>query len=126
MLSNKGFTLIEVLVATIILFVSILTVNIAFKQYTAYKLKQEKYENIYISALSLMNKIENEKISGFFYKNGKINGIEYTIRAKRAASNRNYIYDEMMGGNNGFFLLTLYKITIEMAGKKFVLYKTEY
>ncbi len=126
--SNRGFTLIEVLVASIILFFSILTVNAAFKQYTSYKLKQEKYENIYISALSLMNKLENERLNMFTYYTGEINGLKYTAHAKRVAQSRNYIYglSPKDSGNKGRFSVTLYKIEIKMANRTFTLYKTQY
>ncbi len=125
---NKGFTLIEVLVASIILFFSILTVNAAFKQYASYKIKQEKYENIYISALSLMNKLENERLNMFTYYTGEINGLKYTARAKRVAQRRNYIYglSSKDSGNKGRFSVTLYKIEIKMANRTFTLYKTQY
>jgi len=128
MRSNKGFTLIEVLVASIILFFSILTVNAAFKQYASYKLKQQKYENIYISVLSLINKLENKQLNMFTYYSGEINGFKYTARAKRVAQSRNYIYglSPKDSGNKGIFLVTLYKIKIKMANRTFTLYKTQY
>ncbi len=128
MRSNRAFTLIEVLVASIIMFFAILTVNAAFKQYASYKIKQQKYENIYISALSLIDKIENEKLDSFTYDTGKINGLEYTVKAKRIAAKRNYTYgfSAKETGNKGRFLITLYKVEINIANKKFVFYKTQY
>jgi|GEM_PF-2723673 len=127
--SNKGFTLIEVLIASIILFVSVLTVNAAFKQYAAYKIKQQKYERIYISVLSLKDKTENESLGNLTGSiTGKINGLPYTITAKRIASARNYVYsfDQEASGNKGGFIITLYQVTINIAGRSFKFYKTEY
>ena len=126
--SNKGFTLIEVLVASIILFLSIVTISLAYRQYTNYKLKQEKYEKIFISALSLMNKIESEKLDGLTEEDGTINGLNYHITIKKVASKRNYVYGltEKTSGNFGSFLLTLYRVKIDIANKSFVLYVTSY
>ncbi len=127
-MSNKGFTLIEVLVASIILFLSILTVNAAYKQYVSYKTKQQKYENIYIAAISLMNEIEGENISQLEVKKREINGLKYTLSIQRIASKRNYAIglETNQTKNNGLFLITLYKITIKMENRTFVLFKTEY
>ena len=126
--SNKGFTLIEVLVASVILFLSIVTVSLAYRQYTSYKLKQEKYEKIFISALSLMNKIESEKLDGLTERDGTINGLNYHITIRKVASKRNYVYGltEKTSGNFGSFLLTLYRVKIDIANKSFVLYVTSY
>ena len=126
--SNKGFTLIEVLVAMLILFLSIVTVTLAYRQYEHLKLKQQQYERIYITALSLINKIQEEKISNFKKGNGIMNGIRYSVNVIKVASNRNYLYNPnpSLSGNNGHFTLSLYKITINLDGKKFILYKTEY
>ncbi len=129
MLSNKGFTLIEVLVASIILFFSILIVNSAYKQYISYKIKQEKYENIYITGLSLMNEIDAKGVKYFINNpHGRLNGIRYTIKVEKIISKRNYAYyfDPSKNGNSGYFLVTLYKLTMQIANKVFILYKTEY
>jgi len=128
MQSNKGFTLIEVLVASIILFLSIVTVSLAYRQYTNYKFKQKKYEKIFISALSLMNKIESEDLSKLTNRNGTINGLDYRITITKVASRRNYVYGltEDTSGNTGPFLLTLYRVKISIGNKDFVLYITNY
>ena len=128
MCSNRGFTLVEILVAMLILFLSIVTVALAYRQYECFKLKQQKYERIYITALSLINKIKEEKINNFQRENGTINGIRYSINVIKVASNRNFLYNPnpSLSGNNGHFMVSLYKITINLDGKKFILYKTEY
>ncbi len=128
MRSNRGFTLVEVLVAMLILFLSIVTVTLAYRQYERFKIKQQKYEKIYIIALSLINKIQKEKIKNFQKENGTMNGIKYSIKVIKVASNRNYLYNPnpSLSGNNGYYTVSLYKITINLDGKKFILYKTEY
>jgi len=129
MQSNKGFTLIEVLVASIILFLSIVTVSLAYKQYESNISRQRKYEMIYINAISLMNKILNKNIfAPTFYESGTINGMKYKINAKVISSKRNYIYgfSEQASGNKGNFMVKLYKITIELNNLRFTLYKTEF
>ena len=105
MLSDKGFTLIEVLVASIILFLSIVTVSLAYRQYINYKIKQKKYEKIFISALSLMSKIESEDLDKLTNRSGTINGLNYHITIRKVASKRNYVYGltKSTSGNIGPF-----------------------
>ncbi len=128
MVSDKGFTLIEVLIASIILFLSIVTVSLAYRQYINYKLKQEKYEKIFISALSLMSKIESEDLDKLTNRSGTINGLKYHITIRKVASKRNYVYGltESTSGNIGPFLLTLFRVRIDISNKSFVLYITSY
>ena len=129
MRSNRGFTLVEVLVASIILFLSIVTVTLAYKQYESYRLKQEKYENIYINVISLTNKILSKNIvTPSFEETGKINGIAYKIMANMISSKRNYVYgfSAQSSGNKGNFMLKLYKVTIQIYNSTFTFYKTEF
>ena len=126
-LNNKGFTLIEVLVSVVILFLAILMVNAAFKEYVSSKNKLKKYELIYISTLSLVNKLENEGLRDFSFKKGKINGLDYFVQVKKLLSLRNYTYGfGEMDNKKGNFLVTLYELKIKIAGHSFVLYKTRY
>ncbi len=128
MKDKRGFTLIEVLVASVLLFMAIVTASIAFKQYKTYRLKQEKYEMIYISALSLMNKLEAENLYGKKLETGTINGLAYSVNVKAVSSRRNYIYgaEFRKSGNLGRFLITLFRVTIDISGRTFTFYKTEY
>ncbi len=128
MRSDNGFTLIELLIASAILFAAILTANAAFKQYTTYRIKQKKYEKIYISVLSLKDKINSSSLGLFTDRSGNINGLAYEITAKRVESNRNYIYsiEQEASGNKGLFVITLYRVAIHIAGRVFRFYRTEY
>ena len=128
MLSDKGFTLIEVLVASIILFLSIATVAMAYKEYTSCRLKQVKYERIYMTALSLMSELEDKKPYNIGFESGTINGLKYSISIKKVISKRNFVIglNKQTTGNFGEFLLTLYKVTLNISGKEFVLYLTNF
>ncbi len=125
---NNGFTLIEVLVSTLILFIVIATLSVAFKQYTAYRLKQQKYEMIYISVLSLKDKFANEDLSKIKNVNGEINGLKYRASISIVQSKRNFVYGitPKESGNKGMFLVTLYKIVLKIAGRSYVFYQTQY
>ncbi len=125
---NNGFTLIEVLISTLILFIVIATLSVAFKQYSAYRLKQQKYEIIYMSVLSLKDKFANEDLSRTKQVSGTINGLKYSAVVSVVQSKRNFVYGVIPkeSGNKGMFLVTLYKIVLHIAGRSYVFYQTQY
>lgn len=128
MFSNKGFTLVEVLIASLILFFVIVTLSSGFKQYAAYRAKQKKYEDIYISVLSLKNKLEDENLANVVDREGEINGLHYEIAIKEVARKRSFVYGETKDttGNLGKFQIVLYKVIIKIRGKEFTFFKTQY
>ena len=123
---NYGFSLIEVLVATILLTMSILVSTIAYKQYISAFEKQKKIERIYITALSLLNMVKKSNITPFYKKSGRLNGFAYKITAKRVVAKRNYEYFSIHPGNKGRFLVSLYKINLLIGDREFVFFKTQY
>ncbi len=127
MCSSKGFTLIEVLIAFIILMISISVATAAYKEYRIVVQKQKKAERMFIAAISLMNKLKSMKVNlRMNEQEGKFNGLSYKIKVKRIAAKRNYIYFFNKRGNKGNFLITLYKITLTVGNKNFILYKTQF
>lgn len=89
-----GFTLVEVLIATAILSVSIVTLSGAFKQLSVYRNKMTHYENVYLSTLSLRDRIVTEWPSPTLPSHGTINGLSYdydvSISKRRSASLRGF------------------------------------
>jgi prepilin-type N-terminal cleavage/methylation domain-containing protein len=111
---KKGFTIIEILIAMMILFVAIGFVNISIKAFNTYQRKAEVYQNFYITALSLKDFISTEALDKRIYM-GKMNGLNYKIKVKKVISKNNYRYAfEELGGNNGDFLIILNEITLEL------------
>lgn len=127
-MTNKGFTLIEVLISLFILVVAAVTVNAAFKQFTVYKSKTKHYENHYITVLSLKDMIENQDLAEKQNRVGKLNGLDYKYEVIEIDKRRNYMPGETeeIGGNNGAFELTLFKIRLSVEDKEYEFYKTLY
>ncbi len=125
---NSGFTLIEVLVASVILFLSILTLNAAYKQYARYRAQQAKYERIYMAALSLADLIKAYPVSKFAGRDITLDSVKFHIKTKLVAAKRGYVLGvtPKATGNKGQYMIKLYKISISTAHRKFTLYKTEY
>jgi len=98
MMSNKGFTLIEMLVAIWIISMVIVLMSFALKQFFMYKEKLEKYKHMYITTISLVDKLMAEPLLKKRLYKGSINQI-------------NYKYEVII-------------LTID--GKKYEFYKTEY
>ena len=128
MSSNKGFSLIEVLIASLVLFFTIITLNVAFKQYATYRQKQQQYEDIYIALLSLKDKLEDMNLSRIRETHGTINTLPYKISIREITRRRNFVYGEIpeTSGNMGTFQIILYEITIQIDSRVFSFYETQY
>ncbi len=124
-INQKGFTLIEVLIATLILAVSIISVNAAFKQFAVYKQKMEKYKQIYTTTLSLKDLIENKELKDNLQENGVLNGLKYSYKVKLINKIRNHSLEETEG-NTGNFDIYLYKIYLTVENKEYEFFKTKY
>ncbi len=117
---KKGFTIIEILIAMIILFIAIGFVNISIKAFNSYQRKAETYQNFYITALSLKDWIEVQDLDNDKNYRGVLNGVNYNINIKIVSKIRNYIvYTEGRrgGSNSGNFYIILYKLEIILKDK---------
>jgi prepilin-type N-terminal cleavage/methylation domain-containing protein len=123
--NQKGFTLIEVLIATLILAVSIISINAAFKQFSVYKQKMDKYKKIYITTLSLKDMIENEDLKDNIQESGILNGLKYSYKVKLINKIRNHSLEETEG-NTGDFEIYLFQITLNIDNKEYRFFKTKY
>ncbi|NOZ91564.1 MAG: prepilin-type N-terminal cleavage/methylation domain-containing protein [Epsilonproteobacteria bacterium] len=126
---KKGFTIIEILIAMIILFVAIGFVNISIKAFNSYQRKAEVYQNFYITALSLKDWVEVQDLDRGIYE-GKLNGLEYKISIKLVIQKKNLAFDMQRGmGNYGNVLVKLYYLNLilkdEKREKKFEFYLTK-
>ena len=114
---KKGFTVIEILIAMMLLFTAIGFVNISIKAFNNYQRKSEVYQNFYITVLSLKDWISMQKLDKKVY-NGNMNGLRYKLKVKELISKNNYRYSfDTSGGNNGDFLITLYQVELELKNK---------
>ena len=127
MKKNKGFTLIEVLLSLIILTVAIVSVNAAFKQFVTYKEKFNKYKRIYRTTLSIKDMIDNkELVDGDTYY-GELNGMKYEYTVHLVRKNRNFEEGEVSrGGNTGDFEIYLFRVDLDVEGKKYSFYETKF
>ena len=116
---KKGFTVIEILIAMMVLFVAIGFVNISIKAFNSYQRKSEAYQNFYITALSLKDLMETKSLDKQKSYRGTLNGIEYLISIKEISRQKNYIIDleQTVGGNDGNFFITLYLLEMRLSDK---------
>ena len=125
---KKGFTVIEILIAMMILFVAIGFVNISIKAFNDYQRKSEVYQNFYITALSLKNQMDMNPLDRPSYK-GTLNGINYIITKKEILKQKNFIISfDNDTGNTGDFFITLYQLKMtlkdEIRTKEYTFYLT--
>ena len=107
---KRGFTVIEILIAMVILFVAIAFVNISIKAFNNYQRKSEIYQNFYITALSLKDWLTTQSLEKKVYK-GVQNNIKYKLKITTLLQKKNYTFSMSLGeGNYGDYLITLYKV----------------
>lgn len=126
---KKGFTIIEILIAMLILFTAIGFVNISIKSFNNYQRKSEVYQNFYVTTLSIKDWISTQQLDKKIY-NGEMNGLTYKLELKELISKNNYRYSfDILGGNDGDFLITLYQVKLELKNKnrekKYVFFLTK-
>ncbi len=126
---KKGFTIIEILIAMLILFTAIGFVNISIKAFNNYQRKSEVYQNFYVTTLSIKDWISTQQLDKKIY-NGEMNGLTYKLELKELISKNNYRYSfDILGGNDGDFLITLYQVKLELKNKnrekKYVFFLTK-
>ena len=114
---KRGFTIIEILIAMMILFVAIGFVNITIKAFNNYQRKSEVYQNLYITALSLKDLMDTKPLDKVNSYQGILNGIDYFISIKEISRQKNYIIDleQGVGINDGNFFITLYKLDMKLS-----------
>jgi hypothetical protein len=117
-----------VLVATLIMVTSIVTVTAALRQFSINREQLRQYEQLYTTTLSLRDKIMGETLTDNRQGKGVINGLDYRYICHLEQSTNNYVLgeDETQNGNKGPFLIMLFKVSLEVGGKTFEFYKTQY
>jgi len=113
---KKGFTIIEILIAMLILFTAIGFVNISIKAFNNYQRKSEVYQNFYITALSIKDFLKTKDMSKQIYR-GEINNIKYIAKVIPFIQAKNYDESMLAQGNIGDFMITLYKIDLTLLTK---------
>ncbi len=114
--------------ASVILFLSIILANIALKEYINYRDRNNRYQIIYLSVLSLVDKINSENI----YKlrsdriEGKINGLNYILSIRKVAAGTKRDIVSLDTKQKESFLIECYRVILTIGGKRFRWYKTEY
>ena len=107
---------------------SIVTVSAAMRQFSINREQLRRYEQLYTATLSLRDKIMGETLSDNSQNKGTLNGLDYSYTCRLEQSANNYVLgeDETQSGNKGAFLITLFKVNLEVGGKNFEFYKTQY
>jgi prepilin-type N-terminal cleavage/methylation domain-containing protein len=128
-MNKKGFTLVEVLIATFILSIAIMSMSAAFKQFFSYKERFEKYKNFYVSVLSIVDEISEKDLEEKPAGEGEINQLYFQYKTILVAKKRNFSFDaefDLASTNQGPFEMRLYKVELNVGNKKFEFFTTQY
>jgi hypothetical protein len=117
-----------VLIATLIMVVSIVTVTAAMRQFSINREQLRRYEQLYSTTLSLRDKIMGETLTDNRQDKGIFNGLDYRYTCRLEQSANNFVFgdEQEQTGNNGPFSIMLFKVSLEVGGKTFEFYKTQY
>jgi len=117
--SKKAFTIVEILIAMLILFMAITFSSISIKAFNKYQKQSKKHQMFYVTSLSLKEKMSSIKEFKVPQYQGTLNGMDYIIKIKKLLSKQNYIMGiDGIGRNNGDFMITLYRVTITLETQK--------
>lgn len=134
---SNGFSLVEILIGVVILSLAIMTLSAALRHAFHWQQKQYVYQNLYITASSLLNEMMSEQVNEApeqeSFTTGHLNDFEYKRNCKPFLVNRNSnfsIETPGKGSNNGFFTVVLQQCTLVLQGsgkkRQFVFYRTQY
>ena len=113
--SRNAFTIVEILIAMLILFMAITFSSISIKAFNKYQKQSKKYQMFYVTSLSLKEEMSALKAFKVPQYRGTLNGLDYIIKIKKLLSKQNYIVDtDGIGRNNGDFMVSLYRLTITL------------
>ena len=113
--SKKAFTIVEILIAMLVLFMAIAFSSMGIKAFNKYQKQSKKYQLIYITSLSLKDEMASLKEFKSSQYIGILNGVKYIIKVKKLLNKQNYIMDkDGIGRNNGDFMVTLYRLKITL------------
>lgn len=134
-MNRKAFVTIEILIAMVIGFLAILMLTASIKSLHKVEMQKKLYQNLYISVLSLKDKIRAKSCIENSTLNGSINGFSYNIICdeKKVINNYQSYYDEMqnkmVGGYWGIYEIHLFRVTINIKkssfNKSYSFYQTE-
>lgn len=126
-MNKKGFAIVEVLVAFIILTTVLSLLTYSQKNFNSNITRLQNFEDIYTTVLSLKNKVDIEMALGEKkHFDGKLNNLNYSIDINKLYEGNNLSYDSMESTyTKGIHIYTLYKVTIKIReiGKTYTFYK---
>jgi hypothetical protein len=98
------------------------------RQFSFNREQLRRYEQLHATTLSLRDKIMGEALTGNSQGKGTLNGLDYSYSCRLDQSANNYVYDEELGqsGNRGPFTMMIFKVSLDIGGKTFEFYKTQY
>jgi Tfp pilus assembly protein PilE len=117
-MNRKAFTIIEILISMLILFTTVVFVDMTIKAYNTYQRKSRIYQNFYITTLSIKDWLYNQDFSKKNYE-GKMNGVDFKAKIELLIQKPNYEESlEGISGNVGNFMISLYKVTLTLKYKE--------
>jgi len=109
---KKAFSIIELLISMLILFSTIVFMNMTIKAYNDYERKSQAYQEVYIATLSMKDWLSLQDFSKTGYQK-TINEVNFKASIKPLKSEKNHIFHGELGhGNFGSFLVTLYQVDL--------------
>ncbi len=117
---QTAFTLIEVLVASVLLALGVMALNAAFKRYVDSRERLQRQESLYLTVLSLKDELSAGELRDGQSGSGRLNGWDYAwrVRLQERAADRARAGGEVTGDTEGMFEVRLFAVELTVAGRK--------
>jgi len=111
---SKAFTIIEILISMLILFTTVVFVNMTIKAYNGFQRKSIKYQNFYTTTLSIKDWLYEQDFTKSTYR-GEMNGLSFEAKITLVLQKKNYLFSlEGYSGNIGNYMIRLYEVELTL------------
>ena len=117
---KKAMITVEVLISLLILFMVIATSTATIKQLNIIRNQQINHEDFYMAVLNIKDYIDDTICLKNNSLHGQLQQFDYNATCTIIEEKRKYEKKEGSEGNIGIFLISLYKVTLDVKKQEYI------